>query len=107
MVQEAFVFPRLRSFGVIQSVNRDMVDALARSRPFMHVACRGEELGTDQCDDLYDVYMQDLGSTTMLAGESFVFLTAIKLSYILGDDLAPIPEDGTDDSKERKKGLKE
>ncbi|KAL2476918.1 F-box/LRR-repeat protein 10 [Forsythia ovata] len=52
-------FPRLRWLGVTGSVNRDMVDALARSRPFLHVACRGEELGTDQWDDLDDVYMQD------------------------------------------------
>lgn len=39
-------FPRLRSLGVTGCLNRDMVDALARSRPFLHVACRGEELGT-------------------------------------------------------------
>ncbi|XP_072982917.1 F-box/LRR-repeat protein 10 isoform X1 [Typha latifolia] len=39
-------FPRLRWLGVTGSLNRDMVDALARSRPFLHVACRGEELGT-------------------------------------------------------------
>ncbi|CAN6463939.1 unnamed protein product [Victoria cruziana] len=39
-------FPRLRWLGVIGSVNRDMVDALARSRPFLNVACHGEELGS-------------------------------------------------------------
>ncbi|CAA3006304.1 F-box/LRR-repeat protein 10 isoform X2 [Olea europaea var. sylvestris] len=52
-------FPRLRWLGVTGSVNRDLVDALARSRPFLHVACRGEELGTDQWDDMDDVYVQD------------------------------------------------
>ncbi|KAL6346741.1 hypothetical protein AAG906_002857 [Vitis piasezkii] len=46
-------FPRLRWLGVTGSVNRDMVDALARSRPFLHVACHGEELGTDHWDGLY------------------------------------------------------
>lgn len=39
-------FPRLRWLGVTGSLNRDMVDALVRSRPFLHIACRGEELGT-------------------------------------------------------------
>ncbi|KAJ4784697.1 F-box/LRR-repeat protein 10 [Rhynchospora pubera] len=39
-------FPRLRSLGVTGCLNRDMVDALARSRPFLRVSCRGEELGT-------------------------------------------------------------
>ncbi|XP_059647425.1 F-box/LRR-repeat protein 10 isoform X2 [Cornus florida] len=52
-------FPRLRWLGVTGSVNRDMVDALARSRPFLHVACRGEELGTDQWDNSDDLYMHD------------------------------------------------
>ncbi|XP_022889279.1 uncharacterized protein LOC111404750 [Olea europaea var. sylvestris] len=35
------------------------------------------------------------------------FLTAIKLSYILSDDLAPILEEKADDSDERKKELQE
>lgn len=52
-------FPRLRWLGVTGSVNRDMVDALARSRPYLHVATRGEELGTDQWDDMEDIYFQD------------------------------------------------
>ncbi|KAK6118680.1 hypothetical protein DH2020_047593 [Rehmannia glutinosa] len=52
-------FPRLRWLGVTRSVNRDVVDALARSRPYMHVATRGEELGTDQWDDSDDMYLQD------------------------------------------------
>ncbi|GJN09169.1 hypothetical protein PR202_ga27151 [Eleusine coracana subsp. coracana] len=39
-------FPRLRWLGITGSLNRVMVDALARSRPFLHMACRGEELGT-------------------------------------------------------------
>ncbi|XP_078155591.1 F-box/RNI-like superfamily protein isoform X2 [Carex rostrata] len=38
-------FPRLRSLGVTGCLNRDIVDALARNRPFLQVACRGEELG--------------------------------------------------------------
>ena len=46
-------FPRLRWLGVTGSLNRDMVDALARSRPFLHVAGHGEELGTDHWDGLY------------------------------------------------------
>ncbi|KAJ7978665.1 F-box/LRR-repeat protein [Quillaja saponaria] len=40
-------FPRLRWLGVTGSVNKDIVDALGRSRPFLHVACHGEELGAD------------------------------------------------------------
>ncbi|KAF9621745.1 hypothetical protein IFM89_027599 [Coptis chinensis] len=45
-------FPRLRWFGLTGSLNRDLVDALARSRPFLHMACRGEELGTRYGDSL-------------------------------------------------------
>ncbi|KAM1031356.1 hypothetical protein ACFX2C_035156 [Malus domestica] len=52
-------FPRLRWLGVTGSVNRDVVDALARSRPFLHVSCRGEELGVEQGDTADDVYMHD------------------------------------------------
>ncbi|KAK4401351.1 F-box/LRR-repeat protein 10 [Sesamum angolense] len=52
-------FPRLRWLGVTGSVNRDIVDALTRSRPHLHVATRGEELGTDQWDNLDDFYAQD------------------------------------------------
>lgn len=52
-------FPRLRWLGVAGSVNRDLVDALARSRPFLRVECRGEELGTNQWDNLDDLYMHD------------------------------------------------
>ncbi|XP_073153481.1 F-box/LRR-repeat protein 10-like isoform X1 [Henckelia pumila] len=52
-------FPRLRWLGVTGSVNRDMVDALARSRPYLTISCRGEELGADQWDDLDDTYLQD------------------------------------------------
>lgn len=43
-------FPRLRWLGVTGSVNRDMVDALARNRLFLNVACHGEELGAEQWD---------------------------------------------------------
>jgi hypothetical protein len=37
-------FPRLRWLGITGSLNRVMVDALARSRPFLHMASHGEEL---------------------------------------------------------------
>ncbi|KAM7256344.1 hypothetical protein ACFE04_012085 [Oxalis oulophora] len=40
-------FPRLRRLGVTGSINRDIVDALARNRPFLQVLCRGEELGAN------------------------------------------------------------
>ncbi|XP_073277777.1 F-box/LRR-repeat protein 10 isoform X1 [Primulina huaijiensis] len=53
-------FPRLRWLGVTGSVNRDLVDALARSRPYLTISCRGEELGADQWDDLDDTYFQDM-----------------------------------------------
>ncbi|KAH7690126.1 F-box protein containing LRR protein [Dioscorea alata] len=43
-------FPSLRWLGVTGCLNRDMVDALARSRPFLHVACLGEELGPGYWD---------------------------------------------------------
>lgn len=52
-------FPRLKWLGVNGSVNRDMVDALARSRPYLHVACRGEELGTGQWDHSDGFYIHD------------------------------------------------
>ncbi|PSS21780.1 F-box/LRR-repeat protein [Actinidia chinensis var. chinensis] len=52
-------FPRLRWLGVTGNVNRDLVDALARSRPFLHVACRGEELGTGQWDNSDEMYFHD------------------------------------------------
>ncbi|GKV23954.1 hypothetical protein SLEP1_g33624 [Rubroshorea leprosula] len=52
-------FPRLRWLGVTGSVNRFMVDALAKNRPFLHVACHGEELGTDQWDEWDDSFLHD------------------------------------------------
>lgn len=52
-------FPRLRWLGVTGSVSRDLIDALARSRPFLHLSFRGEELGTDQWDNSDDMYMHD------------------------------------------------
>ncbi|XVF67987.1 hypothetical protein PTKIN_Ptkin10aG0166100 [Pterospermum kingtungense] len=52
-------FPRLRWLGVTGSVNRDIVDALARNRPFLHVAFHGEELGTDPWNDFDSSYMHD------------------------------------------------
>ncbi|KAJ3681925.1 hypothetical protein LUZ60_014498 [Juncus effusus] len=44
-------FPRLRWLGVKGCLNRDMVDALARSRKFLGVKCRGEEIGTVEGGD--------------------------------------------------------
>ncbi|KAB2602634.1 F-box/LRR-repeat protein 10-like [Pyrus ussuriensis x Pyrus communis] len=52
-------FPRLRWLGVTGSVNRDMVDALAPSKPFLHVSCHGEELGVEQGDTADDVHVHD------------------------------------------------
>ncbi|RYR36942.1 hypothetical protein Ahy_A09g041887 isoform A [Arachis hypogaea] len=52
-------FPRLKWLGVTGSVNRDMVDALATSRPFLHVACHGEELGADPYDISDGLYTHD------------------------------------------------
>ncbi|KAL5856180.1 hypothetical protein ACOSQ3_006014 [Xanthoceras sorbifolium] len=52
-------FPRLRWLGVTGSVNRDIVDALARNRPFLHVATRGEELGVGPWDSSDGTYMHD------------------------------------------------
>ncbi|XP_031381786.1 F-box/LRR-repeat protein 10 isoform X2 [Punica granatum] len=52
-------FPRLRWLGVTGCINRDMVDALARSRPLLHVACHGEELGTDPWNNMDEIYVHD------------------------------------------------
>jgi hypothetical protein len=52
-------FPRLRCLGVTGSASRDIIDALARSRPFLHVACHAEELGSNQWDNLHGLYMHD------------------------------------------------
>ncbi|KAK6916771.1 F-box domain [Dillenia turbinata] len=52
-------FPSLKWLGVTGNVNRDMVDALARSRPFLHVSCHGEELGLDPWDNSDGLYMHD------------------------------------------------
>ncbi|KAE8655607.1 F-box/LRR-repeat protein 10 [Hibiscus syriacus] len=52
-------FPRLRWLDVMGSLNRDIVDALARNRPYLHVACHGEELGTDPWNNLDGSYMHD------------------------------------------------
>ncbi|XP_028768127.1 F-box/LRR-repeat protein 10 [Neltuma alba] len=54
-------FPRLRWLGVTGSVNKDMVDALARSRPLLHVACHGEELGPEPYDSSDSLYTHDYG----------------------------------------------
>lgn len=52
-------FPRLRCLGVMGCVNRDIVDALARSRPFLHVACHGEELGAEQWESSDAFYVHE------------------------------------------------
>lgn len=44
-------FPRLRCLGVTGSSNRNIVDALARNRPFLNVRCHGEEIGAERWDD--------------------------------------------------------
>ncbi|KAG6474977.1 F-box/LRR-repeat protein 10-like [Zingiber officinale] len=44
-------FPSLRWLGMSGSLNRDMVDALLRTRPFLRLACRGEELGMTFLDN--------------------------------------------------------
>ncbi|KAG0498798.1 hypothetical protein HPP92_003489 [Vanilla planifolia] len=49
-------FPRLRWLGVTGCLNRDLVDSLARSRPFLQVACRGEELGMGYWDSSFGWY---------------------------------------------------
>ncbi|KAL9669547.1 hypothetical protein QQ045_007094 [Rhodiola kirilowii] len=49
-------FPRLRWLGLCGSVNKNLVDALTISRPFLIIACEGEELASDQwanADRLY------------------------------------------------------
>ncbi|KAF8377761.1 hypothetical protein HHK36_031146 [Tetracentron sinense] len=51
--------PKLRWLGVTGSVNREKVDALVRSRPFLHIACHGEELGTDHWDSSDAFYRHD------------------------------------------------
>ncbi|KAJ6395641.1 hypothetical protein OIU77_020823 [Salix suchowensis] len=52
-------FPRLRWLGVTGSVSRDIVDALSRNRPFLHVACQAEELGSNQWDNSFGLYTHD------------------------------------------------
>ncbi|XP_020539296.1 F-box/LRR-repeat protein 10 isoform X2 [Jatropha curcas] len=52
-------FPKLRWLGVTGSINRDIIDALARNRPFLRVASHAEELGIDQWDNSDSLYMHD------------------------------------------------
>ncbi|KAJ6708076.1 RNI-LIKE SUPERFAMILY PROTEIN-RELATED [Salix viminalis] len=52
-------FPRLRWLGVTGSISRDIVDALSRNRPFLHVACQAEELGSNQWDNSFGLYTLD------------------------------------------------
>ncbi|GAB2218073.1 hypothetical protein Droror1_Dr00001290 [Drosera rotundifolia] len=64
-------FPRLRWLGVAGSVNRDLVDALARSRPYLHVACYGDELGATQWDHSDTFYIYENEETDEL--EQWIF----------------------------------
>uniref|UniRef100_A0A7N0U6B9 F-box/LRR-repeat protein 15-like leucin rich repeat domain-containing protein n=1 Tax=Kalanchoe fedtschenkoi TaxID=63787 RepID=A0A7N0U6B9_KALFE len=50
-------FPRLRWLGLCGSVNRNLVDALANSRPFLAIACEGEEMASDQWANADRLYM--------------------------------------------------
>lgn len=52
-------FPRSRWLGIPGSVNKDLADALTKNRPFLNVGYRGEELGTDEWDNLDDLCMHD------------------------------------------------
>lgn len=52
-------FPRLRWLSVTGSMNRDIVNALARSRPYVHVTSHGEELGPEPCDNVQEAQLQD------------------------------------------------
>jgi len=52
-------FPRLRWLGLTGRLNRIMVDALVRSRPFLHMSCAGDELGTSYWDASADWYRHD------------------------------------------------
>lgn len=51
-------FPKLRWLGVTGCVNRDM-DALLRNRPFLHMACHGEELGSERWDETEGLRVHD------------------------------------------------
>lgn len=62
-------FPRLRWLGLTGSLNRIMVDALVRSRPFLHMSCGGEELGTAYWDSSSDWYRHDDDDSDGLDGE--------------------------------------
>ncbi|CAN1771021.1 F-box/LRR-repeat protein 10 [Linum perenne] len=47
------------AFRIAGSMNRDIVDALARNRRFLHVALHGEEIGPEQWDNIDGVYMHE------------------------------------------------
>lgn len=51
-------FPKLRWLGVTGFVYRDM-DALLRNRPFLHMAFRGEELGSERWDETEGLRVHD------------------------------------------------
>lgn len=50
-------FPRLRWLGLTETLDIDLIDGVAESRPYLHVCVLGEELGTDRWVDLDDTYM--------------------------------------------------
>ncbi|KAL8150261.1 hypothetical protein V2J09_020069 [Rumex salicifolius] len=82
-------FPRLKWLGVTGSINRDLVDALARSRPYLHVSCRGEELGTtqwDHCESYY--YVQDYEEMDELE------------QWLMDGDLFQIDDDDDDEEED-------
>ncbi|CAN8271306.1 unnamed protein product [Cochlearia groenlandica] len=83
-------FPRLKWLGITGSVNRDIVDALARRRPYLQVSCRGEELGNDGEDDWdsADIQQHIEGQEDELE------------QWILGDEGDVEMEDVEDDSEE-------
>ncbi|CAH8373164.1 unnamed protein product [Eruca vesicaria subsp. sativa] len=83
-------FPRLKWLGITGSVNRDIVDALARRRPHLKVSCRGEELGNDGEDDWDSADIQQ----HMEAEEDELE------QWILGDESDVEMEDAEDESDE-------
>ncbi|XP_020574219.1 F-box/LRR-repeat protein 10 [Phalaenopsis equestris] len=52
-------FPRLRWLGINGCLNRDMVDSLSKSRPYLKIVCRGEELGNGFWDSSFGWYRHE------------------------------------------------
>ncbi|CAL1372890.1 unnamed protein product [Linum trigynum] len=61
-------FPRLRWLGIAGSVNRDIIDALARNRPFLRVTCHGEEIGPEHWDNVDGSYAQEFDEVDGIGG---------------------------------------